>query len=356
MNLSKKYFLEFIFIFLIFQLLCGLTRDYYRSNSNGLMLLKITPSQVNKYSYILMVDNSGDQIYTKTLYKSNSETKKWKYLYNNNILDYEYYYKDKKINEESKYDNLGHKVMLLEYLNGSKFRKTQYSYNSDGVVEKEEIYSYVDKSSTSIKYKYDRDFRIKQIEKKYDNKTVYWESFFTDKGIIIKEYYSLKNEMFTFLYNENGQELKGEVKDVSDDKNEKVKIQWENFYSKDGTKDRKVEDNFVIGKRVISWYYKNAKERRIETYYNEELTSIEEFEYNEKDKVSYYKKVYDLNISEIYYKYNTNFDLLETKQYDDKLLKKITTYNPDGSRSETIISKNNLKITTDFDKDGNIKN
>jgi hypothetical protein len=350
----KKYFLSIIILSSIALSSFSLTREYYRSNSNGLMLLKIQPDKIKNFSYIVLVDTSGDLVYSKILYKDNSETKRWTYTYTNNIMDSEYYYKGGELSELSKYDNLGHKISLDEYLSGKIFKRSTFTYNKDGVVDREEIYNYMSRETNVLKYKYDRDFRIKQIEKRYPDKTVYWESFYTDKGIILKEYYSLNDEMYTFFYNQNGQELKGEVKQILPDKTEKIKISWENFFTKDGLKERKEEEDFELDTRTITWYYKNAKEKRIESYLKGDLASVEEYEYNDKDKISYYKKVFDLNLLEIYYKYDKNNALSETSTYEDKVMKKSVRYNPDGTRVETVYSKSKMKLSTTYDKDGKV--
>ena len=350
----KKYFLKTLFLFLFTVTSFSVTREYYRSNANGLMLLKITPEEVKEFKYVVLVDTSGDLVFSKLLYKDNTEIKKWTYTYQGNMLESEMYYKERVLTEESKYDRNAHKTLFIEYHNGKILKTTKYQYNSDGVVDREEIYNYMTKETNILRYKYDRNFRIKQIEKKTGNKTVYWESFYTGKGIILKEYYSLKDEMFTFYYNENGQELRGEVKKILPDKTETVKVSWENFYTDDGLRDRKDEENFELDTRTITWYNKNSKERRIESYSENELVSVEEFEYNEDNKILYYKKVYDLNLQEIRYKYDTNGELAETKTYEDRVLKKETKFFPNGTRTETIYSRNMMKFTTTYDREGNV--
>jgi hypothetical protein len=242
----------------------------------------------------------------------------------------------------------------MEYLNGKQFKRSTYTYSKDGVVDREEIYNVMTKETNILKYKYDKNFRIKQIEKKMPDKTVYWESFYTDKGIILKEYYSLKDELYTFYYNESGQELKGEVKQILNDKTEKMKLSWENFFSKDGIKERREEEDFINDRSIKTWYNKNAKEKRIENYLKNSLESVEEFEYNDKEKVTYYKKVFDLNLLEIRYKYDKADVLIGSSTYEDKVLKKDTKFNPDGSKTETVYSKNKMKFTTTYDKDGNV--
>ena len=49
---------------------------------------------------------------------------------------------------------------------------------------------------------------------------------------------------YTFYYNEDGQELKGEVMSRKDGENDKVKINWENFYASNGKRKRRVHNNF----------------------------------------------------------------------------------------------------------------
>lgn len=359
-NLTKthllKKFLVSLIIFFGFQsnLHSQSVIEYYRSNSNGLLLVKILQAQTKSFKYVSQVDRTGDIILSKILFKEGKESKKWEYSYIDKTLSEEKYYKEKQIKEEYKYDNLGHKIRQTDYLtNNQAYKITVFSYNKDGLVDKEEIVNLLTNQATIVKYRYDINFRIKQIEKKYpDGRIVYWDAIFSQRGIIIQEYYTLNDEVFTFFYNESGQELKGEVKQKAKDGKEKIKIEWKNYYSYDGKKQRKEETNNLINKQTIVWYNKNSKEIKVETYYNNVTYSIEEYDYSDKNKVIYYKQILDLNLTEIYYLYDEEENLLQTRIYQEKKLKKHVIYNKDGSRRETIYSDNKTNITIEYDKDG----
>ncbi|HOV13835.1 MAG TPA: hypothetical protein PK771_06090 [Spirochaetota bacterium] len=354
--MSKKYFLNLLFLFLSLCIYSQKRVEYYRSNSNGLSLVKINANKRNDYKFILKVDLTGDITLLKTLFKENVESKRWEFFYaENNILETEKYYKDLKIKEEYRYNRSGHKVKQTEFLNGNAISITIFYYNKEGLVEKEEILNLISNKTTYVKYKYDKDFRIKQIEKIFpDGKSVFWESFFTPKGIIVREFYTLEDEIFTFYYNESGQELKGEVKERSETGEEKPKISWENFYSQNGKRKRRVHNNFLINKKVDTTYNKNFKEIKVETYYNDNIFSIEEYDYNNKNLVSYYKKIVDLNLSEEYYTYDEKDNLSETKIYQDKELKKHIFYNKDGSRKEVVFSKNRRQVEVFYNIEGKL--
>ena len=103
-------------------------------------------------------------------------------------------------------------------------------------------------AKTITNYRYDDNFTIKQIEKKYpDDRIVYWEAFFTAKGIIQKEFYTLKEERYIFLYNENGQETSGEIRDLLKDK---IKREWKTSYTANGKMEKKEELNHNLGKKI----------------------------------------------------------------------------------------------------------
>lgn len=354
----KKFFLSLFIFFNLFNLYSQKKVEYYRSNSNGLALVKINLNKIKEYKHILRIDMTGDIPLFKTLYKENKEVKRWEYSYNNDkILETEKYYKDLKIKEEYRYDSSLHKIKQSEYLNDEVITITIYNYNTEGLVEKEEILNLISNKTTIVKYKYDKEYKIKQIEKRFaDDKTVFWEAFFSPKGIIIKEFYTLENEIFTFFYNENGQELKGEVKDKINNTEEKLKISWENFYSDNGKRKRRVHNNYLINKRVDTTYNKNFKETRVETYYNDVINSIEEYEYNDKNLAIYYKKIVDLNLTEEYYFYDNNDNLIEAKNYQDKELKKDIFYNSDKTRKEILFSTNRKQIEVLYDEEGKIVN
>jgi hypothetical protein len=354
MYLLKKYFLSILIIIISVNFLYSANkRELYRSNLNGLSLIKIKQSQRKDFKFVLQVDSSGDLALAKTLYKTNQEIKRWNYTYIVGVISEEKYYKDRKIAEEYFYDNMGHKTHQTEYLNEKPFKNTTYFYNQDGLVEREEILNILTNQMTVVKYRYDKDFKIKQIEKTYsDSRTVYWEAFFNTKGIIIKEYYALKDEVFTFWYNEGGQELNGEVKNITSAGKEVIKLQWKNFYRKDGSREKKEEENILIGKNTYYWYNLNGKETKIETYYNNKIVSIETYDYNEKNKPVYYKEIHDLNLSEIMYKYDEDFDLVEEKYLEDGTVKKIIEYKKDGGKIISFYSRNKVSLITELDKDG----
>ena len=54
-------------------------------------------------------------------------------------MTYEKYIKDNKLKEEYRYDVMGHKIKQVDYKNGDPIKSTAYSYNSDGLVDVENI-------------------------------------------------------------------------------------------------------------------------------------------------------------------------------------------------------------------------
>ncbi|HPO49087.1 MAG TPA: hypothetical protein PLO89_02080 [Spirochaetota bacterium] len=352
----KRFFLS-IFIFLtIFNAFSQKRSDFFRSNSNGLPLVKIDEKKRADYKFILKIDLTGDTPLLKTLYKENEESKRWEYFYvDENVLETEKYYKDKKLKEEYRYNAFGHKVKQSEFLNDELFTITVFSYNKEGLVEKEEILNLVSDKTTIVKYKYDKDFRIKQIQKTFpDNKVVFWEAFFTPKGIVTREFYTLEDEIFTFYYNQSGQEMKGEIKEINEKGEEKVKIIWENFYSYDGKRKKRIHNNFLINKKTDITYNKNFKEIKIETYYNDAIFSIESYDYNDKNLPLYYRKLLDLNLTEEYYSYNEKDEIKETKIYMDKELKKHIFYFDDKTRKEILFSHDKEEAEIFYDAEGKI--
>jgi len=356
MILLKKYLISFFIFSFSLTLINSITvRNTYRSNSNGLSLIKIQQNQSKNFKYILQVDQSGDMILSKVLHKDDKEIKKWSYEYQGLMLTTEKFYKEKKLKEEYFYDASKHKIKQIEYLNSKPFKISIFNYNKDGLVDREEILNSLNNQTTVVKYRYDKEFRIKQIEKKYpDGRVVYWESFFTPKGIIIKEYYALKDEVFTFYYANDGQELEGEVKNKLPDGKENIKIKWLVFYSSNGRRERKEEENFLINKKTKFWYGRNGKETKVEIYYKDKIFSIENYEYNEKNKVIYYKRIEDLNLLEIYYTYDAESNLVFEKEFQDSVLKKSTDYKKDGSKTVSYYSNNKASLSIDYDKEGKI--
>jgi len=330
--------------------------EYYRSNSNGLALVQIPESETKKYKFFLSQELVDKKLIKRQLFKDKKESKRWDYEYKNDKLNKERYFKDGEIKEEYRYDKNSLKIKQVDYLNGKIFRTTLFTYNSDGLIDKESITNNLTNGKTSVKYRYDSKFRIKQIEKIYpDNRVVYWESFFNEKGVILKEYYTLDNEIFVFYYNENGQELNGEVRQILKDGNTKIKIEWSITYSSKGKRVRKDETNYLIGKRIVSFYNKDGQESKVETYYNDELATIEEYEYQDKEngKVIHYKKIEDINMEEIFYKYNEEDEVVEERIVENKKTKKLVLRKEDGSYSEIIYTERGL-YTINYSKDGKI--
>ncbi len=358
-NSLKIFFLNAVLFFIAFNLFSqNITVDLYRSNTNGLMLLKIKEYEAKNYKYILKVYTQYNLLLKKVLFKENSEIKKWvyKYITSSNILNNEKYYKDKIIREEYFYDSEAHKTKQIDYKDGKKIKTTTYKYNKDGLVEIEKTFNELSKQTIIMKYKYDNNFKIKQIEKDYpDGRIVYWETFFTQKGIVTKEYYTLKLETFTFWYNENGQEFKGEVKKRTEDNTEDTIIKvWETFYTSKGKIDKKEEINFENNKKTITMYNDKMKERRIETYINNKIITIEQYEYNKNNKVTYYELIEDLELTKIHYQYDNEDNLIKTLHYINDNLKKIVTYNNDNSRTEIIFGIKNKNIIVEYDSKGEI--
>ena len=201
-----------LFLFcLSFPLFCA--EEYYRSNSNGLLLLQIEAIDRHKYEYIIQREfNEMEQEKTRILWKKNVIDKKWEYSYKEGDLTFEQYYQNGELREEYNYDRNGHKILQTEYRNGKVSKKVKYTYNKDGLVEQEEIDDIYLERKNKITYRYDSTFRIKQIIREMDDGTiVYWDAFFSKKGIVAKEYYTIGDESYIFYYGTNGEELKGEV-------------------------------------------------------------------------------------------------------------------------------------------------
>jgi len=329
--------------------------EYYRSNSNGLALVQIPKSETKKHKFFLYQELFDKKLIKRQLFKDNKESKRWEYEYNDNILNKEVYFKDGEIKEEYRYDKKSLKIKQIDYLNGKLFRTTLFTYNSDNLIDKEDITNNLTNGKTFVKYRYDSKFRIKQIEKIYpDKRVVYWESFFSEKGVIIKEYYTLHDEMFVFYYNENGQELNGEVRQILKDGSSKIKIEWSITYNSKGKREKKDETNYLIGKRIITFYNKDGKESKVEIYYNGELATLEEYEYEDKEngKLIHYKKIEDMNMEEIFYKYEED-EIVEEKIVENKKTKKLILRKKDGSYSEIIYTERGT-YTINYSKDGKI--
>ena len=351
MNLSKIFLLN-ILLFLNLNVYAEV--DFYQSNYNGLNLLNQTTKK--KYKFYIQVFSTNNKIQKKILYKDNQEIKRWIYYYNFDYISREEYYKDRQLKEEYRYDQNKHKIKQTEYKNGKPLKVITYTYNKDGLVDKESSLNLLTNQTIMMKYRYDSNFKIKQIEKLYpDGRLVFWESFFTAKGIIIKEYYTLKNEKFTFWYNENGQEIKGIVTEILDKDLEKTKKEWQTFYTKNGKIDKREENNYITDQKIITWYYPNYKEKRIERYKKNELVSIETYEYNDKNKVTLYKIIEDLDSTKYIYEYDKDGETLIKKLlFKDDVLKKATIYNEDKTKIEILYNAENKRIMIEYDKNGKI--
>ncbi len=353
-HLLKIFLLNLLTFFISFPLYSETFTEIYRSNYNGLKLVKIDRNQAKEFKYVLysMVTDKLEQ--RRILYEGNKEVKRWLYFYMGSELNQEKYYKDNQIQAEYRYDDKGHKIKQEEYKDSSKIRITTYTYNNDGLVDTENVYNVLNKQSISVKYRYDRYFQIKQIEKRFSEGTfIFWECFFSEKGIIRKEFYTLKNETYTFWYNENGQETKGEVTALNENNQDEIKKEWANQYNDKGKKTKKIENDYLIGRKLITLYNNNYLETRIETYKNDKMTSIELFEYNENNKVSTYELIEDLVSNKTLYLYDDEKNLLKTTHFTNDVLKKVVDYEKDGSRVESIYVKDK-QVQVRYDKDGNI--
>lgn len=187
---SLKIFLVSLFIIIInFNLISEATVKYFRSNSNGLQLVQINYQKTGEYKYYLKSYYNDNVETRRILYKENKENKRWNYYYGKGYLNSEEYFSGGVIKEDYRYDASRHIIKMNEYKNGKILRNYSYHYNNEGLVDIENAYSVMNKSEIVTKYRYDDNFTIKQIEKNYpDNRVVYWEAFFTPKGIIQKEF------------------------------------------------------------------------------------------------------------------------------------------------------------------------
>ena len=357
MILSKKFLVSLIFLHTLFllytqdEIIVENKTEFYRSNSNGLSLVLVDEKDTNDYKFFLRIEYREGKMTEKTLYKENKEFKKWQFIYNDNYISQESYYKEEKLLQKYFYNNLNHKIREEEFKNEKMIKSSVYKYNDEGLVNLETVTNLISNQITIIKYRYDNLFRIKQIEKIYpDGRVVYWESFLSPKGIIIKEYYTLKGEIYTFWYSQTGQEISGEIKEKNE--TEKIKVSWENFYTKRGLREKKIENNFDLNKKTITLFNKDGKETKIETYSDDELLTIEYYDYDSEKRITYYKIIKDLNINEVFYKYNDNDEIINTRILENEKLVKQINKNEDGSREETIYTKNNIKILIKYNRDG----
>lgn len=353
MNILKIFFLKIFLFILPFYLFSESKVEIFRSNSNGLALLKIRYSQRNEYKFILYEYYTDSVKTRKVLYADGVESKRWLYYYTDDYLSIEKYLKEQELREDYRYDSQGHKIKQTDYKSNKKIRITTYSYNKDGLVDVENIFNVLTGKNAIVKYRYDSAFRIKQIEKRFpDGRLIFWEAFFTDRGIIQKEFYTLEEERFTFWYNKKGQEIKGEVKQIG--QKEEVKKEWENFYKKSGKKDKKIEKNYLLGRKILTWYNSNFKESRKEIYKDDIAESIEIFDYNEDNNITYYEIIKNLSSSKVLYNYDKEDKdrIVKSLHYEDDALKKIVNFKKDNSRTEVLYSKRNKKIIVEYDDNG----
>lgn len=355
MNLLKIFFLNIIIFIVAFHLYPETKVQLFRSNSNGLQLIEIDEAQKDEFKFTLYVYTTDELLEKKVLYKENLETKKWEYKYNGTYLSHEKYYKDQLITAEYRYDSEGHKIKQVEYKNNNKIKVITFRYNEDGLVDREEIINLVNNTTINVKYRYDRLFRIKQIEKRHpDGNIVYWEAFFTDKGIIQKEHYTLEDERYTFWYNKYGQEVKGEIRTMDGMKEGELKKEWISTYTKKGRKDKKEEINYDLNQSIKTWYNSSFKEIRVELYKDDSIFSIDIYDYDEDNRMIFHEYIQDLNSEKKFYKYNENGDMVKSAHYVNDKLKKMITFYEDGTRKEVFYGKNNKKIEMIFDSEDRI--
>ncbi len=359
--------------------------EYWRSNSNGLKLVEINDSERKGYKFVLQIDYEDNKESARILYRQNNEIKRWEYSYSSGMLNSESYIKEGVLSEIYYYDRQGHKIREENYKNGQIIKASTFSYNREGLVSLESVESKISNQVTETRYRYDNLFRIKQIARTYpDGHVVYWESFLSDKGILVKEYYTLDEEKYVFYYNQFGQEVLGQIlaieekeeevkaeekdsksdtKDKKDGENkpekkmvktERVKSQWENTYIEKGLREQKVEENFELGKKVITNYNKDGKEIKIQIFFDDVISSIEYYDYDSDKRVIYYKIIQDLNKNETFYKYNADGDVVSTRYVENGKTKKEVINHPNGNREEIIYTRTNAKISKMFDRDGNL--
>ena len=360
--------------------------EYYRSNSNGLTLVEINETERMGYKFVLQVDYDDNRESVKILYRTGTEIKRWEYSYSSGMLNSESYIKEGVLSEIYYYDRQGHKIREENYKNGQIIKVSTFSYNREGLVSLESTESKISNQVIETRYRYDNLFRIKQIARTYpDGHVVYWESFLSDKGILVKEYYTLDEEKYVFYYNQFGQEVSGQIlaieekeEEVKADENEtkkdgkdaksgendkpekkmvkteRVKSQWENTYIEKGLREQKVEENFELGKKVITNYNKDGKETKIQIFFDDVISTIEYYDYDSDKRVIYYKIIQDLNKNETFYKYNADGDVISTRYAENGKTKKEVINHPNGNREEIIYTRTNAKISKMYDADGNL--
>lgn len=357
------------------------SEEYYRSNSNGLLLLQIDAMDRHKYEYVIQREFNDDGLETvRTLWAKNSVDKKWIYNYTGDNLSNEKFYQNDELTEEYNYDANGHKTLQTEFRNGKISKKIKYTYNKDGLVEQEEIDDVYLERKNKITYRYDSTFRIKQIIREMDDGSiVYWDAFFSKKGIVAKEYYTIGNESYIFYYGVGGEELKGEVmerveddsaesqnKDATSDAADKPKAEkkkfkeqrklyWENKYSRNGIKIYKEETNYKLGTTSKIWYDSSGRAVKTETYSGEDLEKIEEQKFNDFGQLLVLKQTAGLGEKEWHYSYaDSNAKLPDTTEYyENRRLREVTTVNPDGTSEKVLYGFNGINLYQIFDNKGN---
>lgn len=355
--------------------------EYYRSNSNGLLLLQIEAIDRHKYDYVIQCEfNENGQETVRTLWKKNIVDKKWVYIYTVDSLSHESFYQNGELKEEYNYDRSGHKTSQTEFRNGKVSKRIKYTYNKDGLVEQEEIDDIYLERKNKITYRYDSSFRIKQIIREMDDGSiVYWDAFFSKKGIVAKEYYTIGNESYIFYYGVGGEELKGEVierveDDSSENQNadvttdavdkpksakkkmkEQRKLYWENKYSQNGIKIYKEETNYKLGKTSKIWYDLSGRDIKTEVYSGDDLEKIEEHTYNDFGQMLVLKQTAGLGEKEWHYSYaDSNAKLpVSTEYYENRRLREVTSVNPDGTSEKMLYGFNGVNLWQIFDSKGN---
>ena len=364
--------------------------EYYRSNSNGLLLLQIEAIDRHKYEYVIQCEfNEIGQETTRTLWKKNAVDKKWVYVHTEGNLSHESFYQNGELKEEYNYDRNGHKTFQTEFRNGKISKQIKYTYNKDGLVEQEEIDDMYLERKNKITYRYDSSFRIKQIIREMDDGSiVYWDAFFSKKGIVAKEYYTIGNESYIFYYGAGGEELKGEViervEDDSPDENqietqnevqnadvttdaadtpkpvkkkmkEQRKLYWENKYSQNGIKIYKEETNYKLGKTSKIWYDLSGRDIKTEIYSGNDLEKIEEHTYNDFGQMLVLKQIAGLGEKEWPDSYDDSDAKLpvSTKYYENRRLKEVSSVNPDGTSEKLLYGFNGVNLHQIFDNKGN---
>ncbi len=366
-NLLIKSLVSIFFLFLVFAVNPEKI-EFYRSNYNGLLLLKIEQSEISKYKYVIkQILNEQNNPVSRQLFSDNKEVKNWFYNYNGEFLSEEVFQKEGLIAGRDYYDSKGHKILTEEYNNGEIIIKTRFGYNKDGLVSEENIENYKTGKTMTVLYKYDSDFRIKQIIKKFsDGKVVYWDSTFTNKGIITKEYYTMDNETYSFYYNGNGQEIKGEVFVINPGKEPEKKIYWELSYEQ-GIKKKKEEINYQLDLKSITYYDKDGRDLRMDVFRDDVFDSSTYYRYDKEGNVAYKKEVKGLFIKEWFNRYVDN-KLSETLLMENRIKKKFEKFYPEGktesifmsknkvleikyNKDNVIIAKNIVRFENDFDED-----